>query len=171
MSSGLPIPELKKRIFLTVGLPGSGKSSYLHDRKIQPLSSDQLRQLLTENETEQRYQTEIFAALQMLLRTRLRIGMHASYVDATNLAREWRRPFLDIAREFDCDIEALYFDVPLEICLRRNAGRGRQVPEEAIRILAEKLEPPTLEEGFQCITVIDEHALTLKEIRSPLRKA
>jgi predicted kinase len=51
-------------------------------------------------------------------------------------------------------LEALFFDVPLTICLERNRGRGRVVPEEAILTMARTMEPPTRAEGFARVTRI-----------------
>jgi hypothetical protein len=44
--------------------------------------------------------------------------------------------------------------VPLEVCRARNAGRTRVVPDDALVKLADRLVPPTVEEGFDRVTVI-----------------
>ena len=75
-------------------------------------------------------------------------------VDATNLTPEERRPYLEIGRAHGCEVEAIYFDVPLEICVERNARRERIVPEEAMEKMAVELVPPTVVEGFARVTVL-----------------
>ena len=75
-------------------------------------------------------------------------------MDATHLTPEERRPYIQIARWYGCDVEAVFFDVPLEVCCRRNRARNRIVPEEAMRTMAAKLKPPEMEEGFSQITVV-----------------
>ena len=65
-----------------------------------------------------------------------------------------RAPYIQIARWYGCDAEAVFFDVPFEVCCARNLARRRVVPEEAMQAMAEKLQPPRLEEGFARITVV-----------------
>jgi predicted kinase len=55
---------------------------------------------------------------------------------------------------YDCAVEALFFDVPLEVCKERNRGRSRVVPEDAMERMAAKLVPPATDEGFSKVTVV-----------------
>lgn len=149
---------------LAIGLPGAGKSTYFARKGIVPLSSDLIRELLYDNAGDQRHPEWVFAVLRDLLRHRLEAGAQTTYIDATNLSRYFRRSFLQIAQEFGCAAEALYFDVPLEVCLERNRKRGsvvagsardaRVVPEDVLHRLARRLEAPTQEEGFSRIVVV-----------------
>ncbi|MGH9630608.1 MAG: AAA family ATPase, partial [Bryobacteraceae bacterium] len=75
-------------------------------------------------------------------------------IDATNLTPRERRPYLKIGELFDCTTEALYFDVPLEICKERNRLRARVVPDDVMDQMAIRLVPPGLEEGFSTVTRI-----------------
>ena len=92
--------------------------------------------------------------MRYLLRQRLAIGRPVTYVDATHLTPDERQPYVKIARAYGCEAEAVFFDVPLDVCLERNRGRARVVPEEAVRAMAAKLVPPSVDEGFSRVTVV-----------------
>jgi predicted kinase len=137
-----------------VGLPGSGKSTWLARQGIGAISSDAIRQLLADDATDQTIHARVFLTMRYLLRHRLAIGRPVSYVDATHLTPEERRPYIQLAQWYGCDIEALYFDVRLEVCRERNLRRERVVPEEAMERMAMKLAPPQMAEGFTKIIVV-----------------
>lgn len=68
--------------------------------------------------------------------------------DATHVRRVWRKDEIEWARLFGAKVICVWLDVPLEICLQRNALRyglawgERVVSEEFVRQLAESFEPP-----------------------------
>jgi predicted kinase len=144
----------KGNVVLAIGLPGSGKTTWFGRRGITPLSSDLLRGILFDDVEEQRYQGLVFSTLRSLLRARLIARMPMNYVDATNLSVHERRQWIKMAKSFGYEVQAVFFDVPLEVCLERNRQRDRSVSEDAMRRMAEKLKPPVFEEGFEKITVV-----------------
>jgi predicted kinase len=144
----------KGYVVLAIGLPGSGKTTWMRRRGVTPLSSDLLRNILFDDVEEQRYQGLVFSTLRSLLRARLIARMPWNYVDATNLSIHERRQWIKMAKSFGYEVQAVFFDVSLEVCLERNSKRDRSVSEDVMRKMAEKLKPPVFEEGFDKITVV-----------------
>jgi len=141
-------------VVLTIGLPGSGKTTWYKRRGVTPLSSDMLRNILFDDITEQRYQGLVFSTLRSLLRARLIAKMPWNYVDATNLSPHERRQWIKMAKSFGYEVQAVFFDVPLAVCLERNSKRDRQVTDDVMHKMAERLRPPAFKEGFDKITVV-----------------
>jgi predicted kinase len=141
-------------VVLAIGLPGSGKSSWFKRQNIQPLSTDLLRGLLFDDPNEQRFQDLVFSNLRSLLRARLVAKRPMNYVDATNLTPHERQSWIKLAHDYQYEVHALYFDVPVDVCLERNRKRERQVAEDVMQKMAAKLRPPTFEEGFAKIKVV-----------------
>jgi predicted kinase len=156
------VPELAERsaqepkgyVVLAIGLPGSGKTTWFQRRGVTPLSSDLLRNILFDDVEEQRYQGLVFSTLRSMLRARLIAHMPWNYVDATNLSVHERRQWIKMAQSFGYEVQGVFFDVPLEVCLDRNRQRERSVGEDVMRKMAEKLKAPAFEEGFAKITVV-----------------
>ncbi|ABF41539.1 kinase-like protein [Candidatus Koribacter versatilis Ellin345] len=144
----------KGAVVLAIGLPGSGKSTWFKRHNIIPLSSDLMRTLLFDDVTEQRFQDLVFSTLRSLLRARMIAKRPWNHVDATNLSPKERRSWIKLAHDFGYEAQAVFFDVPTEVCIERNRKRGRNVPDEIIHRMAQKLRPPKFEEGFTKITIV-----------------
>lgn len=143
------------KVIVLIGLPGSGKSTWASaQRGAVVLSSDAVRLLLAGDETDQSIHAHVFATMRFLLRQRLAIGQGRTIMDATNLQPRWRRDWIRIARKAGAEVEAVWFDTPLSVCLERNRRRARVVPEAALREMAAKLVPPREEEGFSRVRTI-----------------
>jgi predicted kinase len=142
----------KPRIVVLVGIPGSGKSTWVQSKLARGvsgvLSSDAVRELLADDPENQEIHGRVFRVMRSLLKHRLELKRPVTYIDATNLTPKERRPYVKLAAVFDCEIEAVVFDVPVEECIRRNRERKRMVPEDVIRMMARKLVRPEKAEGF-----------------------
>jgi predicted kinase len=150
----VPAKSPRGYVVLTIGLPGSGKTTWYKRRGVTPLSSEMLRSLLFDDITEQRYQGLVFSTLRSLLRARLIAKMPWNYVDATNLSPHERKQWIKMAKSFGYEVQAVFFDVPLAVCMERNSKRDRQVTDEVMQKMAERLRPPVFKEGFDKITVV-----------------
>jgi predicted kinase len=141
-------------VVLAIGLPGSGKSSWFKRHDVVPLSSDMVRSLLFDDVREQRFQDLVFSNLRSMLKARLIAKRPMNYVDATNLTPQERQHWIKLAKDYNYEVHAVFFDVPLEICVERHQRRDRVVPEDIMRRMAAKLKAPSFEEGFAKITVV-----------------
>jgi predicted kinase len=126
------------RLLITRGLPASGKTTFA--RKLQPqvvrVNRDDLRLMLHGRRlftqwAEGQVTAAQRAAVEVLLRARADV-----IVDDTNLRAKTVREWAELAAKFHATFEVHDFtDVPLEECLRRDAGRPDdvRVGEQGIR--------------------------------------
>ena len=150
----------RQKIVLMVGLPGSGKSTWLDRKRANAISSDEMRRLIADDPADQTIHARVFAAVRYLVRQRIDAGRPVTYIDATNLSRWERRQYLKLAKDRGCDVEAVWIDTPIDVCLERNRRRDRKVPEDVLRMLVSRLEPPSKAEGFTRVVRIRDGADT-----------
>ena len=147
---------------ITVGCPGSGKSTHakalvrVHDAqfaepKLVYLSSDELRAKFGKSESDQSVTHTVFDHIHKELDNLLEKG-YSVIIDATSINKKNRKKYIDIAKKYKVRIEALVFIQPKNILLERinkriNQG-GRDVPEWVIDKMLNQFENPTIEEGF-----------------------
>ncbi|MDZ4873714.1 MAG: hypothetical protein CLLPBCKN_003110 [Chroococcidiopsis cubana SAG 39.79] len=150
-------------LILLVGLPGSGKSTLVGqlvaaDSKLQPISTDKIRERLFGNEVIQGEWLLVWREVQrQFQRAAIQISrgeVSTAIYDATNAQRRHRREVIVYARAAGFkQIVGLWVDTPVWLCLARNRRRDRQVPEEVILRMHRQLRdaPPSLSEGLDCL--------------------
>ena len=141
----------KPRLIILIGLAGCGKSTWAREQGLPTLSSDEMRGVLADDVTDQTIHKQVFETLRYLIRQRVAIGRPVTCVDATHLTPKERRPYFRIK---GCKVEAVFFNVPLQMCHERNQSRDRVVPAHVIDAMYEKMVPPSRKEGFSKITVL-----------------
>src|SRR5258708_16183126 len=82
----------RQRIVLMVGLPGSGKSTYLERLGVTPLSSDAIRQLLADDATDQTIHNRVFSTFRTLLLQRMVIPHTDTSLFTTHLTPSHHTP-------------------------------------------------------------------------------
>ncbi|HEY5618364.1 MAG TPA: ATP-binding protein [Vicinamibacterales bacterium] len=126
---------------ILIGLPASGKTTFYHERFAgthEHVSKD----LLRNNRRADRRQEE-------LISQSLSAG-RSVVVDNTNASVDVRARLVALARAHGAVVTGYYFPTEPADALRRNRARtGRQrVPDVAVFAIRKRLEPPSLQEGF-----------------------
>lgn len=146
----------KPTLYLTIGVPGSGKSTAvnkmaLRDKRLIVVNPDSIREEITGDPMDQTHNNEIWNIAYGRISHTLAEGYNA-VVDATHSSRSWRERDVAMYRAFreGIAVVGIYFNLPLEACLSRNAARDRVVPESIINRMykALSLRPPSIDEGF-----------------------
>ena len=124
MTIAIPEPSL----VVLIGPSGAGKSTFAakHFRPTEVVSSDECRALVSDDENNQAATPAAFRVLHTIVRERLR-AHRATVVDATNVKPSSRKPLIATARRYGVPVIGIVFDLPLELCLDRNAARPRRV--------------------------------------------
>ena len=121
-------------LVLLIGASGSGKSTFAarHFDAETVISSDHLRGALAGDEGDQHATDAAFRRLHQWLDARLGAGALA-VVDATNVEWMRRTELVRRARQQGRSAIGITFDLPLDLCLARNAARSRSVRAAVIR--------------------------------------
>ena len=119
----ITIPELS--LVALVGVSGSGKSTFAgrHFARTEVVSSDLCRGLVGDDENDQSVTTEAFELLHFIASKRLALG-RLTVIDATNVQQEARKPLVKLARDQHVLPVAIVFDLPEEVCTKRNESRA-----------------------------------------------
>lgn len=147
------------RLYVPIGIPGSGKSTWTRLLRAAVISTDDIRA-----EAPGGYVHSHEANLAVFNTFHERIGHYLSrevdvVADATNLQAKHRRSLLDIAVEQDADMHYIVFTNVAQAVLR-NARRGgvARVPDEAMLRLVGQYETALKEilmEPYDSLTYIE----------------
>jgi len=170
----ITLPELA--LVLMVGPSGAGKSTFAgrHFLPTEVVSSDQCRAMVCDDENDQSATADAFEILHLITAKRLKAGRF-TVVDATNIQPEARKSLLKLARQYYSPTIAIVLDMPLGVCLERNARRqDRTLRDDIIRAHRGQLHGSLqglAKEGFRHIHIFSrpEDLDKLKIVRKPNR--
>lgn len=146
----VPHENFSCTVTLMAGLPGSGKDTWLSRNRgdVAVVSLDDIRGELDVEPTDN--QGQVAQLARERCRELLRAGTSFAF-NATNTMKLTRGRWLDLFADYNARIEIVYLEPPLESVLRQNKSRSSSVPEQVIRKLADKCEPPTWLECHQVV--------------------
>ncbi|HZH35587.1 MAG TPA: polynucleotide kinase-phosphatase, partial [Pyrinomonadaceae bacterium] len=118
----LKFPELS--LVVLIGATSSGKSTFArkHFKPTEILSSDFCRGILADDENDQSVTSEAFELLHYIAAKRIKSG-RLTVIDATNVQRESRQPFVRLAREFHVLPVAIVINPPEKVLIERHGER------------------------------------------------
>lgn len=158
------MPEL----ILIIGLPGSGKSTWVKNKYdyarlfqggVTILSSDQVRKELFGDENDQTHNEEVFQYIKETTVNKLEKGQKV-IIDATNISRKSRKSITDYVEQqlsgfYEYGfIRFIVIATPYYKCLENNRKRSRQVPEHVIERMYKQFEFPTYLETVHQIDIV-----------------
>lgn len=155
---------MKKHLYLMIGVPGSGKSTYAKNILKYGdiyISRDEIRySLLTEEDDYFAKENEVIKTFIDNIDKSLVNEEYCGdvYADATHLSPKSRAQVLNQLKNKD-KVSAIYLDIPLNLILERNTKRkGRAlVPENVVRRMYNSIILPTKAEGIEKLIIIDEN--------------
>ena len=139
---------------MVVGLPGSGKSTFIKDfideDNAHIHSSDSIRKELLGDVNDQTSNSLVFETLHNRIKEDLKNGINCCY-DATNIHEKYRRAFLQEIKSIPCRKECFIIATPVEECIKRDEERDRTVGKEVINKMYKTFDIPTKREGWDGI--------------------
>lgn len=148
-------------LYITVGLPGSGKSTYakefIKDQQVEYLSSDSLRAVFGKDESDQSVTPKVFSHIKTKVDEFLKDGKNV-LVDATSVNRKERSDYINTAKKYGSKVVAVVFRMDRNGLIARNKKRGdeggRVVPDWVIDKMLNKFEEPDFNEGIDVIIYV-----------------
>jgi len=131
---------------MTVGLPRSGKSTWIENHKAGNvvISNDWIRENILGNQYHKASNAIVWTIVDASLRILLSQGKNV-ILDGANYTKGVRKFFVDIAKEYDAGIKMVVFRTPLANCIYRNS-KNPKLPESVLRKMSEELVEPDCSE-------------------------
>ena len=150
---------MKGMLVVTVGLPSSGKTSWVDDfigenqgKAIDVISSDKIREEVFNDIEDQNHNSEVFDLMKRRTKESLSQG-HIAIYEATNISSKRRRALLKELNKYYDKAICLFKYKRLIACQIDNEKRDREVPSDVIDRMYRNFEIPHKNEGFDEIIV------------------
>ena len=150
---------MKGMLVVTVGLPSSGKTSWVDDfigenqgQAIDVISSDRIREEIFNDIEDQNHNGEVFDLMKRRTKESLSQG-HVVIYEATNISSKRRRALLKELNKYYDKAICLFKYKRLTACQIDNEKRDREVPSNVIDRMYRNFEIPHKSEGFDEIIV------------------
>lgn len=154
-------------LYVLIGLPASGKTTWARQNfsglHAAVVCSDDIRRDFQADGRDTLNTDLVFAEMERRARSMLQAG-HPVMLDATHFSRTYRRYAIQLAGELHARRVAIWFDLPLSVCLERNARRGDgrcgevdgpffPPSEHDLRDIADMFQPPGSDEFDEVVRI------------------
>ena len=135
--------DCKGSVNLMSGLPGAGKDRYIKKNlsHLPVVSLDDIRDEMNVRPMES--EGEVFQLAKERCREYMRRGQDFVF-NATNYMKQTRARWIRLFNQYNYSIEIHYIEPSFTILMKQNLNREKKVPEEIVRAMFKKMEPPTL---------------------------
>lgn len=132
----------KPAVFIMVGLPRSGKSTYVERYKGLKaiVSADQLRYLVYGQRFWGPGEDMMWAIRKIVLTMLMEQGIDI-VIDETNTTAARRKPIIEMAKKYGYFVEAVVINTPEEVCIERAQAEGDEKIIPVIERMAVQYEP------------------------------
>lgn len=156
------LSDNKPLAIIAIGIPGCGKTTMLkpmaEKQNLTYVNRDDIREELTGDPTN--HSREKLVSRIMLERIQSSLSQaHGVIIDGTHSRAKDRRLMTNFCHHNGAKrIVGMWFDIPIEVCRKRNIARTRAVREAALFTMQHRLtvNPPSIDEGFDTIERITE---------------
>src|SRR5579884_2094895 len=107
---------------------------------------------------EPRIEPAVAVAAEALMETLARYAAQAGVdlvLDATNVTRARRVLPISLAKRYGLTPVAIYLECPVPVAQMRNLRRAVPVPTDVVASFGQRLEPPTIDEGFESVIRVE----------------
>lgn len=145
-----------KTIKILIGLPRSGKSTWLKNNKNNEVvvSADDLRYLVYNQRFWSEGESLVWSLRGIFLKYLLQQGVDI-IIDETNTTQKARKNIIDLAKKYDYYITGIVIEVLPDECIKRAKETDQYDLIPVIYHMAENYENPDVSEGFDKIEHIN----------------